>query len=831
MEYSKELYFNNPHLQMGSFQRLIARIAGDVFIIILTVSVVVFFLMSAPWLKWSGILLGLFLLDRIVYSRGAERMFSELPVSGPVNVFLYMSPEANSSIVSSFDKSMVFGGNFFLHLAVNLLEKNEVREALVRLDVDVDEFGSKLNEYLKKTGDAKNSHDELINKITKLTSFALNVSVIIQSGNIVPVDLFAALGSVGDEHMDKLFGLFEINVEDLEKAIIFGRYHHVGWWGKAANLSDFASQPYNLRHRFMNRAWTARPTPALDCMSVDLTDMARAGRVGFLVGHQNEYEELVSILSRPDKPNALMVGEMGRGSIVGHLAFMIVQDLVPKPLFDKRVVMLDLNALIAGADQAELQARIKRIFHEINQAGNIILYIPDIHNLSRTASEARQISVSSTLIPLIISNDFPTIGTTYPKEFKQFIEVDSSFVNAFQVINISEISVAETEIVLTYESLILEKEYKVKIAYSAIKIAARLAYKYFRQKLLPVSASDLLKESLAEVSRTGDKVLNADDVVALASRRSNIPINKVDGNERNKLLHLEDFIHERLVDQEPAVKAVSQALREYRSGLTRNGGPIGSFLFVGPTGVGKTELSKILADVLFGSPTAMIRFDMSEYQDKQSICRLIGSSDGVISGALTDAVSAKPYSLILLDEFEKAHPDVINIFLQVLDDGRLTNNIGKTVNFQNTIIIATSNAHSDFIKAELDKGRSMEEISFDLKKKLISCFKPELLNRFSEIIVFKNLSQNDIFAITRFMLNDLAVILKTAQGISLNFSDEAVKEIAGLGYDPIFGARPIQKVISDKLRAPLSEMILTSKAKRGMTIDIVLENGEIKLKT
>ncbi len=477
MEYSKELYFNDPHLQMGSFQRLIARILSDIFIIILTVSVVVFFLMSAPWLKWSGVLFGLFLLDRLVYSRGAEKALSELPVSGLVNTASYISPGANSSIILSFDKSMVFGGNFFLRLTENLLEKKEVQEALLRLDVNIDEFNDKLGEYLKKTADDKNNRDELMNKITGLTGSALSISVAIQSRNIMPIDLFAALGSVGDEYIDKIFNLFEIKVEDLEKAIIFGRYHHTGWWSRAVSLNDFVSQPYNLRHRFMNRAWTARPTPILDCMSVDLTDMARAGKAGFLVGHQNEYEELVNILSRPDKPNALMVGEIGRGSIVGHLAFMIVQDLVPKPLFDKRIVMLDLNALIAGANQAELQARIKRIFHEINQAGNIILYMPDIHNLSRTASEAKQLSVANTLVPLIVSNDFPTIGATYPKEFKQCIETDSSFVNAFQIINIPEISVAETEIVLTYESLLLEKEYKAKVAYSAIKTAAIMANK------------------------------------------------------------------------------------------------------------------------------------------------------------------------------------------------------------------------------------------------------------------------------------------------------------------------------------------------------------------
>ena len=276
------------------------------------------------------------------------------------------------------------------------------------------------------------------------------------------------------------------------------------------------------------------------------------------------------------------------------------------------------------------------------------------------------------------------------------------------------------------------------------------------------------------------------------------------------------------------MKAVSQSLREYRSGLSRDGGPIAAFLFVGPTGVGKTELSKILARIQFGSEKLMARFDMSEYQTKESISRFIGSSDGKIAGSLTEAIIQRPYSLILLDEFEKAHPDILNLFLQVFDDGRLTDALGRTVDFSNTIIISTSNAHSDFIKTHIDAGTAMETIADELKKKLTQYFKPELLNRFSRIIVFKNLSPENIKAIAALQLKDLERVVGEGHGIVLEFSDEVVGRVAELGYDPAFGARPLRGVISDKIKSVLAEKILKSEIINGSSVKIILENGEIK---
>ncbi|MBU4264319.1 MAG: AAA family ATPase, partial [Proteobacteria bacterium] len=401
------------------------------------------------------------------------------------------------------------------------------------------------------------------------------------------------------------------------------------------------------------------------------------------------------------------------------------------------------------------------------------------------------------------------------------------FIEAFEKINVSDISLAETMRLLVYESLILERQFKIRINFNAIKQAVILASKYFRNKAILPSSEELLKESLSNAREREDMILNGEDVIDVAQRKVSIPLKRAEEAEASKLLNLENIIHEKYVNQEEAVKSVSKSLREYRSGLSRKGGPIASFLFVGPTGVGKTELSKLLSDIQFGSKDTMIRFDMSEYQDKQSIFRFIGSPDGSMSGGLTDAVIKKPYSLILLDEFEKAHPDILNIFLQVFDDGRLTDNFGRVVDFSNTIIIATSNAHSNFIKESIEQGRSMPQLSEELKKKLTGYFKPELINRFSEIIVFKSLSQENIMSIAKILLKDFSQGLKKTHNVEMEFTDEAIRKIAEWGYDPVFGARPLRGVISDKIRSILAKKILKNEIEKGSMLLVSVKEEKL----
>jgi ATP-dependent Clp protease ATP-binding subunit ClpC len=831
METLREFYFEEPLLKMSAFSRKLVTYLATVWIIILTAAAALFIISGINRLFWPGLLIALYLGHRLLHLNHARFVLGNLPAKGRINTSHYLNQRALNVLTSAFDKCLMAGGDFNLFLAKECLHFKEVREIILRMDIDYLELEQKLNESWKKSLEEKtNKREEIYSQVGSLVLEAISVSLRSGGQEVDVVDLFPALAAVGSEPLLRVFSLFNIEPGDLEKALVFGKFSRFWFNWIPTSLGGFASQPYRLRHRTMNRAWTARPTPILDSFSFDLTDMARAGLVGFLIGHKQEYDRLVDILSRPNKPNALLIGEAGSGkeTIVGHLAYEIIHDRVPPQLFDKRLIALDLNALLAGADLGEQQARVKAIFEEIAKAGNIILYVPDIHNLSRTAGRY-ELNIINTILPLILSNDFPTIGSTYPKEAKQFIENQSSFADAFQFIQVQELTPAEAEIVLIYNSLILEKQYRVKITYGAVKQAVAIAAKYFRQRLLPGSADDLLKEALAEAARRGDKVISAEDIIAAAEKRINVPLHKAKTEEREKLLRLEELIHERLVDQEAAVSSVAKALREYRSGLVATSGPIGSFLFVGPTGVGKTELSKVLARIQFGSEEMMIRFDMSEYQDKSSYYRFIGSPDGELPGALTEAVLQKPYSLILLDEFEKAHPDVLNLFLQVFDEGRLTDNVGRTVDFRNTIVIATSNAESEFIKESLDRGSDMAAIVSELKKRLTHYFRPELLNRL-QLVVFKSLGVTELRRIARLLLDDLSRTLEK-QGIKMTVEEAALEKIVELGFSPSFGARPLKGVIADTIKAPLSEMLLKGEIGRGGDILIILEKDEIKVKS
>jgi ATP-dependent Clp protease ATP-binding subunit ClpC len=829
------LYFDEPRLKMRTTERLILRLIIYSGYTILSAAAFAFLLSDVGQLFWLGVLIAIFLGDRLLHLGQAERSLLGLNNSKKrlneqrINIAQYLTPSSLLVIERAVDKALIANSNFFLCLTKFLLENRDVREMLDRLDVPFQEFKQKIDDFLKEKKEKEN-----LPALETFLKKAFEASLLSGERFIEPRGVFVALGFASNNELARIFNLFSISPDDLEDALVFGRFRKKFKWffHLPSGLGGFAHRPYKIRHRIMNRAWTARPTPALDKYAVDFTDLAREQKVGFLIGHHEEYDRLVDILSRPSKPNALLVGESGSGreTLVSHLAYEIVKDRAPSPLFDKRLVSFSIGNLVSGAAPEEITKRLNKIVEEIASAGNIILYIPDIHNLAKTSGE-NHLSAADVLMPIIANDLFPVIGATYPREFKALIETQSDFSNAFEVIRVNEISEEEAIRLLTYDSLILERRYKIIISLNAIKQAVVLAHKYFRQKLLPSSAEELLKEALADASQKGDKILQADDIINIVERKTDIPIHKTSKEEAEKLLNLENIIHQRLIAQEEAVKAVSRALREYRSGISRKGGPIAVFLFVGPTGVGKTELSKILAKIQFGSESLMIRFDMSEYQDKQSIFRFIGSPDGKLAGSLTEAVIQKPYSLILLDEFEKAHPDILNLFLQVFDDGRLTDNLGRVVDFTNTIIIATSNAHSDFIKTHIEAHTPFETITEELKKKLTDYFKPELLNRFSNIVVFKTLSLSDIEAIAELQLRDLSRTLEETNGISLVFEESAIKKIAEWGYDPVFGARPLRGVISEKLRSPLAEKILKEEIVKGSAVKVVLENEEIKFIT
>jgi len=836
-----EVYFKEPRLYLDVFSRRIVRIIIWVSYIVLAALAFIFlFLLSgSPHFLWLGVLLLLFLLNLLFRFSWADHSLAELgkisrAIKFRANLAYYLAPSAYNAIEDAFGRAVLVGGDFNLWLLKNLFNRRDVKEAFSRLELKLPEFSQKLEEYIQNSSSERSETKMLLGKIEKLVLDAYQEAVAANESFIEPRNILVALFQADSNNLIKIFNLFNLSPDDLREVLIFGRYQNpsLAFLKRLpATIDGFIRRPFYTRRREVNRAWTSRPTPNLDKYAVDLTEAARSENIGFLIGHQKEYSQLVDVLSRPTKPAVLLVGEPGVGKegIVRHLAYQITKDRVSSALFDKRLMSLELGRLVAKATPEELSERIKELIEEIVQAGNIILFIPDINNLVKTSGEYF-LNASDILLPAIEQGFFPIIGATYPREYKQFIEPRTDLAAAFETIRVEEISETDAVRILVYDALIMENQFRVKIKFMAIKQAVALAHRYLRVKPLPASAEEVLKESLANVENQGRKILEADDILKTVERQTKIPIQKAGSEETEKLLNMESLIHQQFINQEEAVKAVSRALREYRSGLSRKGGPIAAFLFVGPTGVGKTELSKILAKLQFGSADMMIRFDMSEYQDKQSIFRFIGSPDGKVSGNLTEAVKQKPYSLILLDEFEKAHPDILNLFLQVFDEGRLTDSLGYTVDFQNTIIIATSNANSEFIKTEIEQGKTIELIADQLKQKLTDYFKPELINRFSSIIVFRSLKLEEIVEVARVQINDLAKTVSEVQGIDLKFDDGALGKIAELGYSPVFGARPLRQVISENIRSVLAEKILRKEIGRGNTVAITADTEKIILK-
>lgn len=831
---NKNIYFDDPRMYHSTVGVFFVRTITYVFYITFSATTVVLLLSDISNLKWLGLIFFAFLIDRFIHWDHGKTRTQDI-LSGKkskTNIIDTFSTKSMRFTQKAFVQAITMNKSLHVSLLIILLNRKRAEEIFSRMEIDTKDIIERLEKYNEK--EVKQDKDKIREEMAELSKKALLVSQDINDTFIHPRSLIVAIFQTEIREIEKIKNLFNVTPEDLREAVIFDKYRAAlaEISRVPATLGGFGYRSKRVRKRIMNREWTARPTNFLDEFSEDLTALARREKVGFMVGHKKEFDQLVSTISRVDKPNVVLVGEAGVGktSVIAHLAFRIIKDEVPKNLFDKRLVSIDMNKIIADASTEKIAERLDKIKDEVLKAGNIILHIPKVHNLFKSVSGDDSSIVPIDLFMSIIQDDaIPVIGETYPLDFKNHIEERSDFLEYFEKIQVDEMSKSDTIRLLSYQSLVFEKQFKIKISLDAIRSSVSLSHRYLHQKPLPLGAINLLKNSLSRAQQEDLKILKKETVIEVAEDMSKIPIQQAESGEAKNLLNMEKLIHERLINQKTAVEAVSRHLREYRSGLSKKGGPIASFLFVGPTGVGKTELSKQLARIQFGSEKMMHRFDMSEYQDRKSVYQLIGSPDSKTRGRLTDAVNEKPYSLILLDEIEKAHPDVLNIFLQVLDDGRLTNNLGKTIEFENTIIIATSNAHSDFIKKEVEEGKSATEISEEIKTKLSDIFRPEFLNRFSDIIVFRNLNTEEIQKIVGIMIVDLIDQVEKSQGIEVSVSNEVIKKIAELGYSSVYGARPLNKVISESIRGVLAERILSKEIGRGNKVEVVYENEEIKV--
>lgn len=561
----------------------------------------------------------------------------------------------------------------------------------------------------------------------------------------------------------------------------------------------------------INRGWMGAPTPALDGSSIDLTKIAARDGFEDFVGRSTIVNEVITILSQEKDRNVLLVGQAGSGksTLVNYLAKQIVLGDAPEALATKRLVQLDAPRLLSNTrTEGELAEKIKNIFNEVSFLEDIIIYIDEIHTLGM-GDAGENYNLFSLLLPYIESDRFQFLASTEDNNYARIMEKNSSFLRIFHKVELPPASPDETRQIIFERAVNLARFEKIDITYTAIKVLVENSAKLIHDRVLPDSALSVLEECkvLAE-----NKKITSDIVKKVLEKRVNVPIVELDSAQKDLLLNLEDVIHKHLIDQEEAVKIVSETLRRGAVSLRESNRPIGSFLLVGPTGVGKTELAKILSSTYFKNSGAFIRFDMSEYQTEQAVNRLLGTLEE--PGELTEAIKNKPYALLLLDEFEKADPKILTLFLQILEDGRLTDARGTTVDFTNTIIIATSNAASLLIAQELEKGTKIPQLETMVKDELLKIMKPELVNRFDSVVIFKPLDQPNLEKIVHLKLNDLEKILKD-QGYLIEFTPELISELAKKGFDPVLGARPLRRLIQDTLESKLSRMILLNELKKG----------------
>jgi ATP-dependent Clp protease ATP-binding subunit ClpC len=751
------------------------------------------------------------------------------------------------------------------HLLWGALQDDVVRHVLAQLGADAEAIARQVEDEAEKA-ERTDVAPSLSPDAKAAVLAAYDESRQLGASYVGPEHVLLALARDEEDPAGELLSRFGVTHTKLRGAVIRG-----------AESAEGGGRP-------------ASTTKALDEHSRDLTEAAREGKLDPVIGRTDEIEQTIEILSRRTKNNPVLLGDPGVGktAIVEGIAQRIVNDEVPETLAGKRLVALDLGGMVAGTKyRGEFEERLKNVIDEITEnADELIVFLDELHTVVGAGAAEGAMDAGNMLKPALARGELHLIGATTLDEYRKNIEKDAALERRFQPVFVPEPTVDETIEILTGLKDRYEAFHRVRITEEAIIAAAELSDRYIRDRFLPDKAIDLidqasarvrlrakskpddtrtLEEEIRRAERERDQAISgedykradelkaqlderrgqlrerregrarapevtAEDIAEVVSRKTGIPVSQLTEEERERLLRLEETLHTRIVGQEEAVAAVAEAVRRSRAGLGDPNRPVGSFLFLGPTGVGKTELARSLAEALFGDEDVMVRFDMSEFQERHTVSRLVGAPPGYVgyeeAGQLTETVRRRPYSVLLFDEIEKAHGDVFNILLQILDDGRLTDAQGRTVDFKNTVVIMTSNLGADRIQAHARKRESFEELKADLMQIMQHSFRPEFINRIDEIIVFRGLTREQLAEITKLLLERVRRRLR-AQHIEVEFSHDAVEYLAEVGFDPEFGARPLRRAIQREVENELSRMVLGGSLAPDDRVRVDLRDGEL----
>ncbi|MBR7553811.1 ATP-dependent Clp protease ATP-binding subunit [Allobacillus sp. GCM10007491] len=774
------------------------------------------------------------------------------------------------------------------HILLGLIKEGEgiAAKALKSLDIDSEKIQQEVEQLIGK-GEATNQTIHYTPRAKKVIELSMDEARKLNHSYVGTEHILLGLIREGEGVAARVFNNLGVSLNKARQQVL-----------QLLGSNDSTSgHPHQRKQKQNSNA----QTPTLDSLASDLTATAREGNVDPVIGRSEEIERVIQVLSRRRKNNPVLIGEPGVGktAIAEGLAQQIVNNEIPEILRDKRVMTLDMGTVVAGTKyRGEFEDRLKKVIEEIRQAKNIILFIDELHTLIGAGGAEGAIDASNILKPALARGELQCIGATTLDEYRKYIEKDAALERRFQPIQVSEPTTEESMKILQGLRDRYEAHHRVTISDDAIESAVSFSDRYITDRFLPDKAIDLideaasrvrlrnytvppnlkeLEEKLDEVKKEKDAAVQSqefetaaslrdkeqklkdevektknewkekqgqessevtlDDIAHVVSTWTGVPVSRMEKDEKERLLNLEENLHNRVIGQEEAVQSISKAIRRARAGLKDPKRPIGSFIFLGPTGVGKTELARALASTMFGEEDAMIRIDMSEYMEKHATSRLVGSPPGYVGydegGQLTEKVRQKPYSVILLDEIEKAHPEVFNILLQVLEDGRLTDSKGRTVDFRNTILIMTSNVGAHELRREKSVGFSLSDDKRDYKsmkdkvlEELKKAFRPEFLNRIDDTIVFHSLEEKHIRQIVKLMVKQLQDRLEEKE-IHFTLSDQAINKIADEGMDLEYGARPLRRSLQKNVEDFLSEELLKGDLEKGESVEIdVDEHGD-----